>query len=308
MEVKVQSPPLTRVFEEPPPANALWRATARRAQRVRHWAVLGSAYAWLTLLAAVCIVPILWAVSASLHSNANLYSFPYSWLPRHLLFSNYSQGWAQSSFGRAMANSFIIAAVITGVSTVCGLMAGYGLAKFRFSGNHAIFVLIVSVLLVPFPAIMVPVFSLTRTLGLVNSYWGVIVPGVMSPLGAFLIRQYLLGLPDAFLDSARVDGAGELSIFWRIVVPLSWPVAAAVAVLTFVASWNNLLWPLIVINSERLYTVPLGLAQFNSVDFTDYVGIVAMSVIAVLPVIVLFMLARRRLLESIMLSGGGLVG
>lgn len=155
---------------------------------------------------------------------------------------------------------------------------------------------------------MVPVFSPTRTLGLVNSYWGVIVPGVMSPLGAFLIRQYLLGLPDAFLDLARVDGAGELSIFWRIVVPLSWPVAAAVAVLTFVASWNNLLWPLIVINSERLYTVPLGLAQFNGVDFTDYVGIVAMSVIAVLPVIVLFMLARRRLLESIMLSGGRLVG
>jgi ABC-type glycerol-3-phosphate transport system permease component len=187
-------------------------------------------------------------------------------------------------------------------------MAAYGITKFRFRGRKLIFATTIAVLLVPFPSIMVPVFIMTREMGLVNSYAGVIIPGILSPLGVFLMRQYLLAFPDEMIQAARVDGASEFGIFWRVIVPLSWPVIAAVGVLTFVASWNNLLWPLIVLYSQNLFTVPLALEQFNSTNSTDYVGMVAMSVVAVAPVIVLFLVARRRLIDSIMLSGGGLAG
>jgi ABC-type glycerol-3-phosphate transport system permease component len=253
-------------------------------------------------------VPIVWAVSASLHTNNNIYIEPFTWIPNPAHFSNYKDAWNQTNFGAAMLKSLGIALFISVASVAFGLMAAYGLAKFRFPGRRVIFAATVAVLLVPFPSIMVPVFIMTRELGLVDSYAGVIIPGVLSPLGVFLMRQYLLGLPDEMMQAARVDGAGEFGIFWRVIVPLSWPVIAAVGVLTFVASWNNLLWPLIVLDSQSLFTVPLALEQFNSTNSTDYVGMVAMSVVAVIPVVALFIAARRRLIDSIMLSGGGLAG
>ncbi len=265
-------------------------------------------YVALTIIGIFCVVPIVWAVSASLHTNNNVYIEPFSWIPHPAHFSNYAAAWQQTNFGAAMLKSFGIALFISGASVAFGLMAAYALAKFRFPGRRLLFVATVAVLLVPFPSIMVPVFIMARELGLVDSYAGVIIPGVLSPLGVFLMRQYLLALPDEMMQAARVDGASEFGIFWRVIVPLSWPVIAAVGVLTFVASWNNLLWPLIVLDSQNLFTVPLALEQFNSTNSTDYVGMVAMSVVAIVPVIVLFIVARRRLIDSIMLSGGGLAG
>jgi multiple sugar transport system permease protein len=265
-------------------------------------------YAVLLIIGAFCVVPIVWAVSASLHTNTNVYVEPFSWVPHPAHFGNYVNGWEQTDFGAAMLRSFGIALFLAVASVAFGLMAAYGLTKFHFRGRKVIFAATVAVLLVPFPSIMVPVFIMTRELGLVNSYAGVIVPGIFSPLGVFLMRQYLLALPDEMIQAARVDGASEFGIFWRVIIPLSWPAMASVGVLTFVASWNNLLWPLIVLYSQNLFTVPLALEQFNSTNSTDYVGMVAMSVVAVAPVIVLFMVARRRLIDSIMLSGGGLAG
>jgi ABC-type glycerol-3-phosphate transport system permease component len=262
----------------------------------------------LTIIGIICVVPIVWAVSASLHTNTTVYLQPFSWIPHPANFGNYLHAWNQTSFGGAMIRSFIIALIISIASVAFGLMAAYGIAKFRFRGRKMIFAVTVAVLLVPFPSIMVAVFVLTRLMGLDNSYAGVILPGILSPLGVFLMRQYLLQLPDEMIQAARVDGASEFGIFWRIIVPLSWPVIAAVGVLTFVASWNNLLWPLIVLNSQSMYTVPLALEQFNSVNSTDYVGMLAMSVVTITPVMILFITMRRRLIDSIMLSGGGLVG
>lgn len=207
-----------------------------------------------------------------------------------------------------MERSFAIALVISMLSVVFGLMAGYALATLPFKGRRLYFILVIGVLLVPFPSIMVAVFIMTQKLGLVDTYLGVIVPGALSPLGVFLMRQYLLRLPKEMVEAARIDGANEFRIFVQLIVPLSWPVISAVAVLTFVASWNNLLWPLIVLSQPAHYTMPLALTEFNSVNATDYVGIVAMSVVAIAPIVILFLLSRRRLLDSIMLSGGGVVG
>jgi multiple sugar transport system permease protein len=285
-------------------ALAAPRGGTLRRRRPKHFL----SYAVLTIIGLFCVVPIVWAVSASVHTNNNIYIEPFTWIPSPAHFSNYKAAWNQTNFGAAMLKSLGIALFISVASVAFGLMAAYGLAKFRFLGRRVIFAATVAVLLVPFPSIMVPVFIMAREMRLVDSYAGVIIPGVLSPLGVFLMRQYLLGLPDEMIQAARVDGAGEFGIFWRVIVPLSWPVIAAVGVLTFVASWNNLLWPLIVLDSQSLYTVPLALEQFNSTNSTDYVGMVAMSVVAVIPVVALFVAARRRLIDSIMLSGGGLAG
>jgi ABC-type glycerol-3-phosphate transport system permease component len=286
---------------------ALTQSLGRRWPRTRHPKHLGS-YVVLIVIGLICVVPMLWALSASLHTNNNVYLEPFTWIPSPAHFGNYSAGWSQTNFGAAMLRSFGIALVIAVTSVVFGLMCAYGISHFRFRGRRLIFVATVAVLLVPFPSIMVPVFIMTRKLNLVNSYTGVILPGILSPLGVFLMRQYLLRLPDEMVQAARVDGAGEFSIFWRVVVPLSWPVMAAVGVLTFVASWNNLLWPLIVLSSPNHFTVPLALEQFNSVNSTDYVGMLSMSLVAIAPVVVMFIITRKRLIDSVMLSGGGLAG
>jgi ABC-type glycerol-3-phosphate transport system permease component len=270
---------------------------------------LGQATAYIVLIAfsVLIVIPLLWAVSASIHTNANLFEAPFEWLPpAH--WSNYSGGWRTVSFGTDMVNSAIVGLVTSLASVVFGLMAAYAFAKLRFPGRRLLFIAVLSILLLPFPAIVVPVFTLARQLGIVNSYAGLIVPGLLSAGGVFLMRQYLLGFPDALLEAARVDGAGESRIFVRIVVPLCWPVMAAVGILNFVGSWNNLLWPLVVVSSPRLYTIPLGLEHFNSTYFTDYVGMVAMSVVAILPVVALFLVSRKRIMSSMMVSGGAVVG
>ncbi|MCL6444392.1 MAG: carbohydrate ABC transporter permease [Alicyclobacillus sp.] len=265
-------------------------------------------YAILTAVSVVFLVPLLWGLSASVHSNADIFSDPFTWIPAKFHWSNYSNAWGSGSFGRYMFNSFFIAAIVTVGTVMLSQMAGYGLAKLKFFGSNLIFASIVSTLLVPFATIMVPVFILTRQLGWVNTFQGVIIPGLLSPSAVFFMRQYMLGVPDEMLWSARVDGANEWTIYWKIVVPLTGPVISAVGVLTFVGSWNNLLWPMLVLSDTQMYTLPLGLSNFNQEYFTNYVEMVAMSMISIIPVVFLFLFARRRLIDSIMVNGGGIKG
>ena len=207
-----------------------------------------------------------------------------------------------------MLNSFGIALVLATFGVFLGLMAGYALGKCKFLGRDAVFWAIVSTLLLPFPAILIPVFIIATKLGIVNTYLGVIVPGLLTAQVIFFMRQYVLGIPDELLESARIDGASELKVYLRVVLPLCWPVFAAMGVLVFVGSWNNLLWPLVVIDSSNLYTVPLGLTHFSSEYLTNYVGTLAMSVVGALPVLVVFLLLRKRILDSVMVSGGAVKG
>jgi ABC-type glycerol-3-phosphate transport system permease component len=259
-------------------------------------------------LAFVLLVPLFFALSGSLHTNADLFEQPYSWVPRSPQLHNFLDVWTQTSFTRQLLNSFIVAGVISTVGVALGQMAGYALAKRKFFGREVLFWAIVGTMMVPFPAIMVSVFIIAKSMGILDSYLGLIVPGLMSGQVVFFMRQYLMALPDELLESARMDGASEWQIYRRIVVPLSWPVMASMGILTFVDSWNNLLWPLIVVHSENLFTIPVGLAQYSSKYFTNYVGILAMSLISIVPVIGLFLLARRRVLDAIMVSGGALKG
>jgi ABC-type glycerol-3-phosphate transport system permease component len=260
------------------------------------------------VLAAILMLPLLYALSGALHTNAALFQQPFQWIPRPAKFGNYRDVWTTTSFPRQVLNSFIVGAVIAVGGVMLAQMAGYALAKKRFWGRDLIFWSIVATMMIPFPAIMVGVFILAKDLHILNTYLGLIVPGLMTGQVVFFMRQYMIFMPDELLQSARVDGASEWQVYWHIVFPLSWPVMASMGILTFVDSWNNLLWPLIVVQSQDLYTIPLGLAQYSSKYFTNYVGILAMSVLAIIPVIALFLFARKRLLDAIMVSGGAMKG
>jgi multiple sugar transport system permease protein len=265
-------------------------------------------YVAAAAFAVVLLVPLLWAISGSFHTNATLFTDPFQWIPKVAHWENYTASWGAVSFGQDMLNSFGIALVLATGGVFLGLMAGYALGKCKFLGRDLVFWAIVSTLLLPFPAILIPVFIIATKLGIVNTYLGVIVPGLLTAQVVFFMRQYVLGIPDELIESARVDGASELRVYWKIVLPLCWPVFASMGVLVFVGSWNNLLWPLVVIDSQSLYTVPLGLTHFSSEYLTNYTGTLAMSVVGMLPVLVVFLIARRRILDSVMVSGGAIKG
>jgi ABC-type glycerol-3-phosphate transport system permease component len=166
-----------------------------------------------------------------------------------------------------------------------------------------VFGLILTTIMIPFPVIMIPLFALVRNFGWVNTYQGLIIPGALTGFAVFLMRQFIQALPNELLDAARLDGAGEVRIFLTMVLPLTRPALATLGILTFLDSWNNLLWPLILIQSEDMETIPLGLTKFSTLYSTNYVQMMAMAVIASLPVLIVFLIGRRQIINSLMMSG-----
>lgn len=260
------------------------------------------------LCAVVLMVPLVWALSGSFHTNADLFANPFNWLPIPPHAQNYVTSWQRVNFSRLVLNSFFVGVVVSTCGVLLGLMSGYALAKRKFFGRNFMFWAIVATLLIPFPAIMVGVFLVAKSFGITNSYAGLIIPGILTGNIVFFMRQFLQGVPDDLIESARVDGAGEWRILWQIVMPLAWPVIISMGILTFVGSWNNLLWPLIVVNDKSLFTIPLGISELKSQYFVDYASTLAMSLLSIVPVIIVFLITRRRILDSIIVSGGAVKG
>jgi ABC-type glycerol-3-phosphate transport system permease component len=257
----------------------------------------------LAVMAALAVIPVIWTVLSSLKSNDTIFAIPVQWLPTSLNWTNYIDAFRVAPFGRYFLNSTIIAASVTATTVFVGAMAGYGFSKFRFPGRNLVFGLILSTFMIPFPVIMIPLFSLVRRFGWVDSYWGLIVPGALSGFAVFMMRQFIQALPGELFDAARIDGAGELRIFLTMVLPLTKPALATLGILTFLDSWNNLLWPLIIIQSDNMDTIPLGLTKFSTLYSTNYVQMLAMAVIASLPVLIVFIIGRRQIINSLMMSG-----
>jgi ABC-type glycerol-3-phosphate transport system permease component len=257
----------------------------------------------LALAAAVALVPVIWTVLSSLKANDAIFAVPMRWLPTTLQWNNYSDAFQVAPFGRYFLNSTIVAASVTATTVFFGAMAGYGFSKFRFPGRNLVFGLILSTFMIPFPVIMIPLFVLVRNLGWVNTYWGLIIPGALTGFAVFMMRQFIQAIPSELFDAARIDGAGEVRIFLTIVLPLARPALATLGILTFLDSWNNLLWPLIVIQSDEMETIPLGLTKFSTLYSSNYAQMLAMAVIASLPVLVVFIIGRRQIINSLMLSG-----
>lgn len=262
-----------------------------------------SVQALLTLAAVITLVPVIWTVLSSLKTNSTIFAVPFRWLPDSLQWNNYADAFQVAPFGRFFLNSTIVAISVTATTVFFAAMAGYGFSKFRFPGRNILFGLILSTFMIPFPVIMIPLFVLVRNFGWVNSYLGLIVPGALTGFAVFMMRQFIQAMPSELIDAARCDGAGEIRIFFTIVLPLARPALATLGILTFLDSWNNLLWPLIVIQSEDMQTIPLGLTKFSTLYSTNYAQMLAMAVIASLPVLIVFIIGRRQIINSLMLSG-----
>ena len=267
----------------------------RRAQKALLSAVLAGA-AFLTLL------PLLWMVSASLMPTGEATALPPRLLPSIITVEHYRALFTRLSVARYAANSALLAVAVTLVSLVLNSMAGYAFAKFRFAGRDRIFQTLLAALVIPGQVGMLPLFLMLKEMGVINTYWGVLIPGMASVFGIFLVRQYALSIPDTLLDAARIDGAGEFRIYWSLVLPACTPILVTLAIFTFMGTWNDFLWPLIVLTDDRMYTLPVALANLAGEHVQDIELMMAGAVLTVLPVVVVFMALQRYYIAGI-LSG-----
>ena len=250
------------------------------------------------------VIPFVWMVLSSFKPEAEVRAVPPTWWPETLTTENYTQLFSQLDFPTYFANSAIVAVTVAGGNMVFCSMLGYALAKLAFPGKRIVFALVLGTLMVPGVVTFIPLFVLTTNIGLSNSLPGMILPFLAGPFGVFLMRQYVLTIPDELIQAARVDGAGELRIFFSIVLPLCGPAVATLGVLTFLTSWNNFLWPLVVASSEDKYTLPVALALYSvGQNATQYGLLLAGSVVVVLPVLAVFLVLQRRIMQGIAMTG-----
>jgi len=263
---------------------------------------------WIYLIGVLGLVavaaPFLWMVLGSFKTQGELLRVPPTWWPDRPTNQNYADLFSKANFPRYFLNSTVVALAVTaGNLTFCS-MIGYALAKLRFKGRNALFVVVMATLMIPGMVTFVPLFVLVTNAGLANSYPGLILPFLVSPFGVFLMRQFFQGLPDDLIDAGRVDGTGELGIFARIMLPLTRPALATLGILTFLGSWNNFLWPLVVAQTEDTYTLPVALALFaKGQNSTNYGLLLAGATVVVTPILLLFLAFQRKFIEGIATTG-----
>jgi multiple sugar transport system permease protein len=261
-------------------------------------------YAALTVALVAVVSPFVWMILGSFKTQGELLQSPPSWWPQHATFDNYTQLFSRLSFGTYFLNSTIVAVTVTAGNLLFCSMVGYALAMLEFRGRRGLFVVVMATLLIPGVVTFVPLFVLVTNVGLTNSLPGLILPFLVTPFGVFLMRQYILGLPRDLLDAGRVDGAGEFRIFARIFLPLCGPALATLGILTFLGSWNNFLWPLVVAQQESKYTLPVALALYaKGQNSTQYGLLLAGATVVVIPVLAIFLALQRRFIEGIATTG-----
>lgn len=253
----------------------------------------------LVPLSALFAVPLVWALLSSFMSDAQINKFPPTIIPESLHLNGYRTVLSSAQFPHWFLNSLLVSAASVLANLVLCSLAGYAFARMSFRGSRAVFVLLMTTVIIPFQLTMVPMFIVMRYLGLANSLGALIVPNLVSVMGIFLLRQFFLSLPRELEDAALIDGCGRLQLLIRVVLPLARPALATLAVLTFLTSWNDLLWPLIAISSEDNYTLQLGLTSFAGQHRTNWSAVMAGNVITVLPVLGAFLLAQRTFIQSL---------
>jgi multiple sugar transport system permease protein len=258
----------------------------------------------------VLIFPFYWLVVTSLETPTEALHFPPVLIPHVLRFANYSDAFNSAPFGRFFINSAVVTVLTVLFNLVFCSLAGYAFARFRFLGRGALFVVILATLMVPFQVTMIPQFLITKWLGVhvlaavgINHIGALILPNAATAFGIFFLRQFFRTLPLEYEESARVDGASRLKVLIRIVLPLATPALATLAALTFLDSWNNFLWPLIVVTSTNQMTLPLGLATFQGAHSTEWTLLMAANVMSLVPVLAIFFLAQRHFIRSVASTG-----
>ena len=261
-------------------------------------------YVILTLALLAVIAPFVWMVLGSFKGEGELRRVPPTWWPESASLDNYTQLFTRLDFSTYFANSTIVAVVVTAGNLLFCSMLGYALAMLNFPGKRVLLALVLGTLMIPGVVTFVPLFVIVANAGLIDSLPGLFLPFLVGPFGVFLMRQFISGLPPDLLDAGRVDGASELGIFARIILPLCGPALATLGILTFLGSWNNFLWPLVVAQSESRYTLPVALALYaTGQNSTQYGLLLAGSCVVVLPLMVVFLVFQRRFIEGIATTG-----
>lgn len=249
------------------------------------------------------VFPFLWMVSTSLKDPASVFVFPPKWIPSPVVWGNYVKAWHVVPFGRFYLNSIFVAVCVTFGQVFTSSLAAYAFSRLKFPGRDKLFLAYLATMMIPFSVIMIPVFILLKLIGWIDTYKALIIPSMFSAYGTFMLRQFFMSLPRELEDAAKIDGCNLLGIYWRIILPLSKPALATLTTFTFIGSWGNFMWPLLVINSLEKNTLPIGLASFQSLYTTDWTLLMAGSVMVMVPIIVIFVLNQKFFVEGIKLTG-----
>ncbi len=263
-------------------------------------------YILLILLSITFALPFMWMVSTSLKPQNEVFNYPPSFLPTSFQWQNYVQGWSILPFNTFLRNSLVVTlANVAGNLISCSLVA-FGFARLRARGKDFLFLLLLATIMIPREVTIVPRFLLFKEIGLVNTLWALILPAWFGyPFFVFLLRQFFMGIPLDLDEAARIDGASTWNILWRIILPLSGPALATVAIFSFIGNWSNLLDPLIYIRSTELYTLALGLNLFRGANFTQFNMLMAVSILTLIPVLLVFFLSQKLFVQGVQLTGMG---
>lgn len=273
-------------------------------RRRRRFGPRAITYTVLAVGLALWLIPFAWMLLGSVKTQGEILQRPPTWFPENPTGENFAQWFGPLDFGHFFFNSLVVAVVTVLGNIVFCSMVGYALAKMEFPGKKVLFLLVMVTLMVPGVVTFVPLFVMVSSLGLVNTYPALILPFITAPIGVFLMRQFIQGIPDALLEAARLDGAGEWRIFSRIVMPLCGPPLATLGILTFLASWNNFLWPLVSAQTEEMYTLPVALSLYSTgQNATNYGLLLAGSVLVIAPIIVLFVFLQRWFIRGVATTG-----
>jgi multiple sugar transport system permease protein len=262
-------------------------------------------HALLIVGSVAMLVPFVWMLSTSLKEPGDVFIYPPQWIPQPMRWENYKQTVTVMPFGRFYLNSVIQAISVTVLQLLTASLAAFAFARLRFRGRDALFLLYLATMMIPFPVTMIPNFILMRYLNWIDTFQALILPPAFSAFSTFLLRQYFLSIPVEMDDAARVDGASSFRIWWQIILPLSGPALATLAIFTFLGQWNNFLWPLVITNSEKMRTLPVGLAAFQSQYSIQWNLLMAGSVIAVLPILLIYIVGQKWFVRGITLTGMG---
>ncbi|TDQ37662.1 carbohydrate ABC transporter permease [Aureibacillus halotolerans] len=261
-------------------------------------------YAVLVVGAIIMTVPFLWMLSTSLKVPGEIFTFPPKWVPDPIVFENFPRAWNALPFDLAYINSLKIAVFVTVGTLLTCSMAGYAFAKISFTGSRIIFILILATMMIPNQVTLVPVYMIFSELNWIDTHWPLMIPPVLgNAFGVFLLRQFIAGIPNELEDAAEIDGCNRLQVYFKIILPNAKPALAALAIFTFMGTWNNFLGPLIYLHSEHLFTIPLLISSFQGLYTTDWTLLMAASTISLIPVIGVYLMAQKYFVEGITLSG-----
>jgi len=260
-------------------------------------------YIIASIIAVAIVVPFFWMISTSLKEKGALMSIPIQWIPDKVSFEVYQKLFKVFPFGRSILNSFYVAVMTTFITVSSAAMAAYVFAKIEFKGREKIFALYLATMMIPGQVTMIPNYLVLKYMGLLNTFTGLMLPSLINAFGTFILRQNMMTIPNDYIEAAVIDGASHFTIFYKVILPLSKPIIAALAIITFMGTWNSYLWPLIILTSKDKMTLPVGLSLLNGQYASQYNLLMAGGLISIIPILIVFLFAQKYFEKGLSLGG-----